>query len=307
MPVRRLRALLPAVLALALAGPRRRRRGPRRTSPTSRRSPPGTSATRPAGPPSRGPRRCPRRVTHAAVPAGQPVFPCEFPDPTIFRDPATHAWYAYATAVGWNHERHLFPILKSTDLKGWRAVGDGLRAWPRWAYTELWAPTVVRARRHLLPLLHGQAPPRRVHCIGVATAPAARAVPRPRAGGLPRRPDEGLHRPRGAPDAAAHATCTSRSTTPTTRLAVQPLREDLLRPAGPRRTLLRFGDPWQRGLAFGTVEAPSSIRRGGRVLLFYSGGCWCFDYRMGLRHGGRAHRAVHRDPAATRSSSARAG
>lgn len=44
---------------------------------------------------------------------------------------------------------------------------------------------------------------------------------------------------------------------------------------------MRVSRPWQRGLASETVEAPFVLRHGGLYYLFYSAGCWCFDYRMG--------------------------
>jgi beta-xylosidase len=68
---------------------------------------------------------------------------------------------------------------------------------------------------------------------------------------------------------------------PRRSISVIPLSRDLLRPAGRRRVVVPVAQPWQLGLATETVEGPFPVRHAGRYYLFYSAGCWCFDYRMG--------------------------
>ena len=65
-------------------------------------------------------------------------------------------------------------------------------------------------------------------------------------------------------------------------ISVLRLSRSLLRAKGPRRTLFGASRPWHRSPAGQTVEAPWPVRRGRRFYLFYSAGCWCSDYRMGL-------------------------
>src|SRR6476469_9618918 len=51
----------------------------------------------------------------------------DFPDPSVLHDGRT--WYAYSTSVSSMN----LPVLASTDLVHWRAVGEGLKRPPRWA------------------------------------------------------------------------------------------------------------------------------------------------------------------------------
>ncbi|MBN2064661.1 MAG: family 43 glycosylhydrolase, partial [Sedimentisphaerales bacterium] len=54
-----------------------------------------------------------------------PVWPDEFPDPTVIRLP-DGTFYAYATGGNLNGKRCNIRILKSNDLVNWQAVGDAV-------------------------------------------------------------------------------------------------------------------------------------------------------------------------------------
>ncbi len=73
---------------------------------------------------------------------GQP-YTENFPDPAIIEVDGTY--YAYATSTGGS----ALPVMSSTDLETWIAIGDALGSGPNWSpkvagRTEQWAPTVVR-------------------------------------------------------------------------------------------------------------------------------------------------------------------
>jgi xylan 1,4-beta-xylosidase len=239
----------------------------------------GHAPGRPALPP---PSRCPVRHSTDSAPAGQPVFPCDFPDPMVFYDSPTKTWVAYATSTGWDHAQHLFPMLRSPDLHRWRWVGDAFHRTPRWSSGELWAPNVIHARGRYYLFYSAKRRRDDIHCVGVATAAGPVGPFRDR-GPVACLDTRGM----GYIDPAVLVTSKTRAYVyysvdrPHHSISVQPLRHDLLRPSGRRRELFRVGPSWQRGLAAKTVEGPYALRRGGRVYLFFSAGCWCVDYRMG--------------------------
>jgi beta-xylosidase len=231
------------------------------------------------------------------VPFGQPVFPCDFPDPTVLR--IGRLFYAYGTSTGWQSPGRVFPILGSRDLRRWRHVGNALPRVPRWARGDLWAPSVLRARGRYLLYYSALRRRDRNHCLAVATS--LRAVgPFQDRGPIACRDRRGagyidaaplMHRGRGylffSVDRPRHS------------ISVLRLRPDLLRAQGRRRPLLRVRRRWHRGLRSETVEGPSPVRRNGRVYLFYSAGCWCRDYRMGYavaRHPLGPYRDARENP-----------
>src|SRR3990170_8205522 len=70
-----------------------------------------------------------------------PVLDEDFPDPAVLRA-AAGAYYAYAPQ---NSGRNI-QVARSTDLVGWRLVGDALPTKPGWASRtqDFWAPHVAR-------------------------------------------------------------------------------------------------------------------------------------------------------------------
>lgn len=214
------------------------------------------------------------------MPPGQSVFPCDFPDPMVLR--SSGAWFAYATSTSWQHPGTIFPILRSNDLGSWRYVGDGLRRAPRWAAQDLWAPSVIRARRRFYLFYSARRRSDRCHCVAVAVSRRATGPFRD-LGPVACKDSQGAGyidpAPLRAPDGRVYLYFSVDR--PHHSLSVIPLARDLTRPAGPRRELLRVARPWQRGLADDTVEGPFPVREGGSYTLYYSAGSWKSDYRMG--------------------------
>lgn len=239
-----------------------------------------------------------------------PVYPADFPDPMVMvldlhgrhRD-----YYAYATG-------DRFPILRSSNLTGWRFVGRAFSTRPGWVVGAQdwhpWAPSVLEDPRpcrgaatgHCFILYYsGQSAQFGVMCVGVATArsPAGpftdHGILRQARTGAP----IGCKDPRGYseidPDpfvdrdgraflyVSTGATCQPTGTCqwrPT--ISVLPLSRDRLHAVG-RRLALFSGDPgtWEQAPWGPVVEGPWMVRRGGRYLLFYSGGAWNGRYGMG--------------------------
>jgi beta-xylosidase len=191
------------------------------------------------------------------------------------------AYFAYGTSTGWEGRQRSFPILRSTDLRTWKHVGDAMRGLPRWANGDLWAPSVLRARGRYFLYFSARRARDQVHCLGVATARRARGPFTSR--GIIACGDR---RATGYIDAAplrhrGRAYLFFSVDAPRHSISVLRLRHDLLRARGARRKLIGVRRPWERGLASSTVEAPWPLWRHGRFYLFYSAGCWCLDYRMG--------------------------
>lgn len=246
--------------------------------------PPARPAPAPKSPPTR-PSRPPRSACDApvlapAVASGKAAFRCDFPDPMVLK--AGGAYYAYGTATGWEGKGRTFPILRSTDLRRWRPAGDAMAAEPSWTREHLWAPSVLAARGGYFMYYSARRRRDDVHCLAVATSKRPAGPFRDRgviACGDRRAsgyidPAVLVHRGRAylyfSVDGPRHS------------ISVLRLSRSLLRAKGPRRTLFGASRPWHRSPAGQTVEAPWPVRRGRRFYLFYSAGCWCSDYRMGL-------------------------
>jgi arabinan endo-1,5-alpha-L-arabinosidase len=74
-----------------------------------------------------------------------PVFDNDAPDPTIIRG-TDGAYYAYVTQTYVGAQFMNIPILRSSDLVNWEAVGDAFPENPEWARQspgEMWAPHIV--------------------------------------------------------------------------------------------------------------------------------------------------------------------
>jgi beta-xylosidase len=215
----------------------------------------------------------------SAPPLGAPVFPCSFPDPMILHTKA--GYYGYATSTGWERPADAFPILFSRDLRRWRHVGDAFRRRPRWAQSNLWAPSVLHARGRYFMYYGAKRRRDGLHCLAVATSKRAAGPFKDR--GVISCGDRRAH---GyidpAPLRVGKRTYLFFSVdSPRHSISALRLKRSLLRARGRRRKLIGVDLKWQRGLDSETVEAPWPLRRGGRYFLFYSAGCWCLDYRMG--------------------------
>jgi len=229
--------------------------------------------------PSRSPpSRCRGVTSSGRVPYAGAVFPCDFPDPMVLK--VGRVWYAYATGTGWQPRGHVFPVLRSRDMRHWTRVSDGMLGIPGWAYRDVWAPSVVRARGRYFMYYSGLRRTDNVHCVAVASS-------RSPVGPFHTENVIGCHDRQGEGyiDAAplidrGRAYLYFSVDWPHT-LSVLRLRRDLVHAEGPRKALLGPTRRWQKGLDDPTVEAPAPVRHGRLYYLFYSAGSWLTDYRMG--------------------------
>lgn len=197
-----------------------------------------------------------------------PVWAKDFPDPHAI------AWrgrfYAFATetaAVGRG-----FQALESRDLVRWEP--RGMVFTPPWSGEHYWAPEVT-ARRGVFHLTYSALNPRtRRHDIGIATASAPLGPYTDRAI-LVRGDDNKV----GVIDATI---CTDRgvswlvySEEEPRRIVARRLSADWLSTVGETVEIVRPDREWERGV----TEAPTLVRRGGKLHLLYSGG-W-FESRKG--------------------------
>jgi len=189
-------------------------------------------------------------------------------------------WYAYSTGTGWQHRGHVFPVLRSTDMRHWRHVSDALLGVPGWAWRDVWGPSLVHARGRYFMYYSALRRGDNVHCVAVATS-------RSPVGPFHTRNVIGCHDRQGegyidaAPLLVRGRAYLYFSVDGPHAISVLPLKRDLVHAEGPRRALLGPTRRWQLGLDDPTVEAPSVIRHGRLYYLFYSAGSWLTDYRMG--------------------------
>jgi glycosyl hydrolase family 43 len=212
--------------------------------------------------------------------AGQ-AYRGDFPDPTVLRVGRTY--YAYSTTVSSLN----LPVVASSDLVHWRALGEGLMHVARWArsrrigartFAGTWAPTVARFGKRFV---HAYAVPRRGQparrCIAVSTS-------RRPFGGFVDRSTRPLLCPgtRGAIDPSFYtgpygARYLVWKLEQTRRLPSQiyinRLSANGLRVISPSRLLLTTQDAWETPL----IENPAMIRYRSRYYLFYSGGSYADD------------------------------
>lgn len=231
---------------------------------------------RPSRPP---PSRCPGVSAPGRAPYAGAVFPCDFPDPMVLK--VGREWYAYATGTGWEAPGHLFPVLRSTDMRHWSQVGDAFLNPPAWSRGDVWAPSVVRAHGRYFMYYSATRRGDNLHCVAVATASRPVGPFRHR-----RIISCGDRKGRGYIDAAPLVDRDRRvylylSVDVPHTLSVLRLRRDLIHAAGPHKALLGPTRRWQRGLDNPTLEGPSIVRHGRLYYLFYSAGSWLTDYRMG--------------------------
>lgn len=202
-----------------------------------------------------------------------PVFVRDFPDPMVLRLSA-HQYYAYGTSVAWT--AGYFPVLRSTNLVRWTYVGDAFHQLPHGALGDLWAPDVIH-RGHTYYLYYTYLGTIG-HCIGAATSSRPSGPFHYRSTiGCGSRGGLGWIDP--DPFLAAHHAYLYVAVDSPHRLAVIPLRANLLHAAGAARPILGVSEPWEGGV---TVEGPFMIRHDGRYDLFYSGNDWRGSYAMGM-------------------------
>lgn len=95
-----------------------------------------------------------------------PVFPFDFPDPTVLY--YNGSYYAYAT----NGNGKNIQVAVSPDLKSWEALADALPHKPSWGKVDFWAPHVFYddALKKFVMLYSASMNKDSPKCIGVAYA-----------------------------------------------------------------------------------------------------------------------------------------
>jgi beta-xylosidase len=206
----------------------------------------------------------------------------DFPDPAVLKVGRTY--YAYSTTMSSLN----LPVMVSSDLTSWRAVGEGLQNPAAWAQQRrsgrrhvatTWAPSVVRTGRtyaHAYATQVRGASPRKM-CISVSrsTRPGSAYVDRTR------RPvvcpsTRGAIDPQyfRAPNGRLSLLWKSEQTNGyQAQLWITRVTADGTHLSGPNHLLLTASEPWERGI----IENPSMIGYGNRWYLFYSGGSYADD------------------------------
>ncbi len=206
----------------------------------------------------------------------------DFPDPSVVKVGDT--WFAYSTTIAALH----LPVIRSTDLVHWSAVGEGMVRPARWAATRkigkrrfatTWAPAVARFGNRWV---HAYATPvrrktPRKMCISMSSSRRA-------ARGYVDRSRRPLICPRGRgaidpqffTDAGGQNYLlwkTEQKPGRPSQLKISPLTRSGRKLAGRAQTLLATQERWEHPL----IENPSMILFGGRYYLFYSGASYADD------------------------------
>lgn len=217
-------------------------------------------------------------LTMLAVSAGaNPVVPGDYPDPSVSRD--ARGYWSVATTSEW---APLFPVLRSDDLKTWKAVSAVFQDPPAWTDGQYWAPEIrvepgrtwvyYAARKRGGPI-----------CVTVATAAKPEGPYKDHgpmicqdAGsidGFPVKDADGKRylfwkedgNSRGLP----------------TPIWVQELSKDGVKLVGEKKEVLRNDAAWEGAL----IEGPALLKRGDWWYMFYAGSACCTrtcDYAVGV-------------------------
>jgi arabinan endo-1,5-alpha-L-arabinosidase len=211
-----------------------------------------------------------------------PAYAGYFADPFVLRTGDGYVAYGTGSTV----DGRMFEVLRSDDLSRWERVGGALEPLrDAWA-TDYWAPEVAEAggayfmyysagagdQGHLLRVAVSDSPYGPFRDEGVILTPDERFAIDPH----PFRDQDGqwyLYYAHDVLDGERAGT-----TIAVDRLAGMTALE------GQPRTLLRASDDWQLFLRgremygglydWHTLEGPFVVHRGGRYVLFYSGGAW---------------------------------
>jgi beta-xylosidase len=201
---------------------------------------------------------------------GAPVYPGDFPDPSVL--PVDGTYWAYATgSAGRNLQ-----VMSSTDLHTWTSPLDPLPTLPAWASAgRTWAPGVLRRAGLFIMYYAVHDALLGVQCISVATSTTADGpfrdasrgplVCQTRKGGSID-PNPYVDPSTGKLYLLWKSDDNSLGAGHVTHLWGQPLAADgqsLAR--GKRRLLLTESAPWQSP----AIEGPAMIRQAGRYYLFY--------------------------------------
>ncbi|MGE0057430.1 MAG: glycoside hydrolase family 43 protein [Dehalococcoidia bacterium] len=212
-------------------------------------------------------------VEHASASSNlrQPVLNQNFPDPGILE--AGGVFYAFATNSG----RQNIPTARSTDLVDWTMLPDAMPVLAPWVQpfrSMVWAPETIRVGDEYRMYYTAHDDTSKRQCIGVASS-ASPEGPYRDTSAAPLICPDGYQR---AIDASPFfdgkqlylyfsGVCCSEPN----GLYAQKLTPDGLSTVGSPTLLLRVDAPWEGEIA----EAPTMLRHGGKLYLFYSGN----DYR----------------------------
>jgi beta-xylosidase len=205
-----------------------------------------------------------------------------FADPFVLR--GADGYVAYGT--GGTVDGRVFEVLRSQDLVRWERVGGALQPLDEAWATDYWAPEVAfEAGRYFLYYSAGSGDKGHLIRVAVAESPYGPFVDQ----GLMLTPDERFaidphpFRDEDGQWYLYYAIDVLEGERVGTTVAVDRLVE-MTRLEGRPRTLLRASDDWQLFLRgremygavydWHTLEGPFVVRRGGRYVLFYSGGSW---------------------------------
>jgi beta-xylosidase len=201
-----------------------------------------------------------------------PVYPGDFPDPSIVQVGATY--WAYATgSAGRNLQ-----VMSSTDLRTWNTPpADPLPVLPKWASAGLtWAPGVMQRGGRYVMYYTVHNPSLRTQCISVATSttPAGPFTDSSSGPLICQTANGGSIDPNPFVDPVSHnlyllwkSDDNSLNTGQPTRIWGQQMSADGLSLAARTspQLLLAKSAPWQGSV----IEGPTMIRSGGRYYLFY--------------------------------------
>ncbi|MFZ4519415.1 MAG: glycoside hydrolase family 43 protein [Microthrixaceae bacterium] len=216
----------------------------------------------------------------AALLEGSPVFPGDFADPFALAEP--DAVYLYATNTGLANIPVVEVPRSTADSEG-RYLGDALPNLPDWTTKgSQWAPAVYARPNGTYVMYYVTPAPaaddgsEALQCISVATADNP-------AGPFTDDSDEPFVCPTGQGGAIDPSVFVDGSGDPwllwksdgdccglPTNLYSQPLSPDGMALMGPPNLLLTADQKWEANL----VEAPSMVRNGDKVDLFYSANDW---------------------------------
>jgi putative cell wall-binding protein len=210
--------------------------------------------------------------TAGATSYSNPVDGRDAPDPFVLRVGATY--YAYTT----NTVAGNVPVLRSTDLASWAAVGDALPELPAWAGPgRTWSPSVLATAPDRYVLYYTALNAAAGHqCIGVATATRPEGPFVDSSGGplVCQLDRAGSIDPSPFRDAAGAPWLTWKSESHVAGAPAlvwsQQLGQDGTRLVGRGIPILDATQQWEQGI----VEAPSMLSVLGHYFLFYSGNRW---------------------------------
>jgi beta-xylosidase len=225
----------------------------------------------------------------AATHYRNPVYPGYFADPFVLKSGG--AYYAYGTGPVEGGDRKQFPVLKSTDLVRWQALGGALEPLPSDVPMNYWAPEVAEKDGRFY-LFYSASPTTsdEHHRLRVAIAdhPAGPFID----AGKNLIPSLGFtidaspfRDPRSGKWYLFFATDYESDAPHGTGLGVVEMADDLMSAASQPVPVVRAQADWQvyehnrnyKGRtwsAWHCVEGPSVVYQDGRYYCLYSGGAW---------------------------------